>query len=59
LVEILVSWDFLGLLLLSTYYSLRLLSYAYPSLLEIRKEAVKEHDIFDLASCPLTTAGTP
>ncbi len=46
--EILVSGDFLGLPLLSTYYSLRLLSYVYPSLSEIRKEAVKEHDVFDL-----------
>jgi len=47
-VDILVSGDFLGLPLLSTYYSLTLLPYAYPSLSEIRKEAVKEHDIFDL-----------
>jgi len=48
LVEILVSGDSLGLPLLSTYYSLRLLPHAYPSLSEIRKEAVKEHDVFDL-----------
>jgi hypothetical protein len=48
LVEILVSRDFLGLPLLSTYYSLRLLPYVYPSPSEVRKEAVKEHDIFDL-----------
>jgi hypothetical protein len=48
LVEFLVFGDFLGLPLLSTYYSLRLLPHAYPSLSEIRKEAVKEHDVFDL-----------
>jgi hypothetical protein len=48
LVEFLVFGDFLGLPLLSTYYSLRLLPYVYPSLSEIRKEAVKEHDVFDL-----------
>jgi hypothetical protein len=48
LVEILVFGDFLGLPLLSTYYSLRLLPYVYPSLSEIRKETVKEHDVFDL-----------
>lgn len=46
--EFLVFGDFLGLPLLSTYYSLRLLPHAYPSLSEIKKEAVKEHDVFDL-----------
>ncbi|MEM0485106.1 MAG: hypothetical protein QW434_10485 [Pyrobaculum sp.] len=48
LIEILVFGDLLGVPFLTTYYSLRLLPYIYPTISEIRKEAVKEHEIFDL-----------
>ncbi|MGC9130611.1 MAG: hypothetical protein ACP5H5_03390 [Pyrobaculum sp.] len=48
LLEILVFGDFVGIPFLTTYYSLRLLPYIYPTFSELRKEAVKEHDIFDL-----------
>ncbi|ACB39399.1 hypothetical protein [Pyrobaculum neutrophilum] len=50
LMSILLFGDFLGVPLLTSYYSLRLLPYAYPALSEFRKEAVKEHEIFDLLS---------
>lgn len=48
LLEILVFGDLLGVPFLSNYYTLRLLPYAYPVLSEIRKQAVKEREIFDL-----------
>lgn len=50
LIGVLLFGDFLGVPLLTSYYSLRLLPYAYPMFSEIRKEAVKEHEIFDLMS---------
>ncbi|MEZ0319681.1 MAG: hypothetical protein ABWK05_06805 [Pyrobaculum sp.] len=47
LIHILIFGDFLGIPMLTSYYSLRLLPYALPHLNMLRREAAKEHDIFE------------
>ena len=47
LIHLLLFCDFLGIPMMTSYYSLRLLPYALPQLNVIRREAAKEHDIFE------------
>ncbi|MFN3805260.1 MAG: hypothetical protein ACK4SY_09405 [Pyrobaculum sp.] len=47
LVNLLVFGDFIGVPMLTTYYSLRLLPYALPQLAELRREVAAEKDVFE------------
>ncbi|MFN7106394.1 MAG: hypothetical protein ACK4M3_07430 [Pyrobaculum sp.] len=47
LVNLLVFGDFVGMPMLTSYYSLRLLPYALHQLVELRNEAARERDVFE------------
>ncbi len=47
LVNLLVFGDFIGMPLLTSYYSLRLLPYALSQLMHLRREVARERDIFE------------
>jgi len=47
LLHLLTFGDFVGMPLLTTYYSLRLLPYSLQELYDLRRETAREHDIFE------------
>ncbi|ABP50474.1 MULTISPECIES: hypothetical protein [Pyrobaculum] len=47
LINLLIFGDFVGVPMLTSYYSLRLLPYALPQLGVLRREAAREHDVFE------------
>ncbi|NYR14585.1 hypothetical protein [Pyrobaculum arsenaticum] len=47
LINLLIFGDFVGVPMLTSYYSLRLLPYTLPQLGVLRREAAREHDVFE------------